>query len=133
MTIGRTRQQTITAINNEEIKYRLFKQQISVSIFVSNLLPCNLKNVLGSKSLGSNPSASSQTSFSWSLLPCEPMLRNCSKQIIIYVQRFKKNMSEELFRIKTRELCAKLRIKFGYKAFTPSRYDFHKSRSLQDD
>lgn len=34
-----------------------------------SLLPCNLKNVLGSNSLGSSPSASSHTSFSWSLLP----------------------------------------------------------------
>lgn len=34
-------------------------------------LPCSLKKVLGSKSSGSKPSASSQTSFSWFWLPCK--------------------------------------------------------------
>ncbi len=34
------------------------------------VLPCRLKKVLGSKSSGSKPSASSHTSFSWFWLPC---------------------------------------------------------------
>lgn len=47
--------------------------------------------------------------------------------------RDSKNMSEELFRNKTQDLHAKLRIKFCYKEFASSRYGFHKSQSLQDD
>lgn len=33
-------------------------------------LPCSMKKVLGLNLLGSNPSSSSHTSFSWAWLPC---------------------------------------------------------------
>lgn len=43
-------------------------------------LPCSLKKVLGSKSSGSKPSASSQTSFSWFWLPYKTQQGNCEKR-----------------------------------------------------
>lgn len=51
-------------------------------------LPCRLKKVLGSKSSGSRPSASSHTSFSWSWLPytSESIKWHDSKNLLVLMK-----------------------------------------------